>query len=297
MRTILRALWKTITAPFRAVLWVARGIVSAIRKLSQKIHAFFTEDEEDTPLGDAIEKMVEHPQGVIEHIDALRKHLLRSVAVLLITTTASLIFVRPILDFLASPLEGGIQSLTAIDVTENISAGMRVALLAGFVVALPYILFELFLFIAPGLHRKFRIRLLLALPIALLLFVGGSAFAYMMLPFVLPIMMNVWEMQTNPRPSNYFSIVTNIMFWIGLFFELPLVAFVLADFGILKAKMLISQWKLALVAIAILAAAITPTTDVLSMAIVMIPMFLLYLISILLVFLAERNRSKKVSEP
>jgi len=109
MRTILRTFWKIITAPFRAVLWVVRGVASAIRKFSQKIHAFFTEDEEDTPLGDAIEKMVEHPQGVIEHIDALRKHLLRSVIALLLTATASLIFVRPILDFLTSHLEGGVQ--------------------------------------------------------------------------------------------------------------------------------------------------------------------------------------------
>jgi len=136
------------------------------------------------------------------------------------------------------------------------------------------------------------------MPIALLLFVGGIAFAYfVMLPVALPFMFNFMGMQTNPRPSNYFSFITNIMFWIGLFFELPLVAFLLADFGILKAEMLISQWRLAFVSIAVLAAVITPTTDIVNMAIVMIPMFLLYLISILLVFLAERNRGKKVFEP
>lgn len=297
MRTILHKIWKIITSPFRACVWVICGFAEGIRTFNHNVYAFFTEDEEDTPLGDTIEKAIEHPDEILVHIDALRKHLLRSTAAILITTSVALIFVRPILAFLAAPLEGGLYSLTAIDITENISAVMRVGLLAGFAIALPYTLLELFVFFAQALSIKSRIRLLLALPVALLLFLGGMAFTYyVMLPVTIPFLINFMGLQTNPRPSSYFSFVTNLLFWIGLFFELPIVAYLLADFGILRAKDLIAQSRIALVIIAILAAAITPTTDIMSMVIVMVPMSLLYIFSILLVMLAERNRRKRASE-
>jgi sec-independent protein translocase protein TatC len=79
------------------------------------------------------------------------------------------------------------------------------------------------------------------------------------------------------------------MFWIGLFFEFPIVIFVLAAIGLIKAKTLLNQWRLAIVIISIIAAMITPTVDPLSMSLVMGPMIILYALSTGLAFIAQRR--------
>ena len=228
--------------------------------------------------------------GVMEHLDDLRKHLLRAVAFLFVMITISLIFARRIIDILAQPI-GGIEELTAIDVTEPISVFMRVALLMGFALALPYITFELWLFVAPGLKKGSRLFSLGAIPVALLFFLSGVAFAYfVMLPVAIPYLVNFMGMPTDLRPSNYVRFVTSILFWIGIAFQFPLVIYVLARIGLVSAKFLIEQWRLAIVIIAIIAAMITPTIDPINMAIVMAPLIVLYFVSIGLAFLAQRGR-------
>ncbi len=86
------------------------------------------------------------------------------------------------------------------------------------------------------------------------------------------------------------------MFWIGLSFEFPLVIYLLASLGLIKPQQLASQWKIAIVIIAVVAAIITPTVDPFNMAIVMLPMIVLYFISIGLAYFAQRNRLAKQKE-
>jgi sec-independent protein translocase protein TatC len=86
------------------------------------------------------------------------------------------------------------------------------------------------------------------------------------------------------------------MFWIGVTFEFPLVIYLLANLGLIKAKTLATQWKLAIVIIAVLAAVITPTVDPVNMGLVMAPMIILYFISIGLAYIAQRGRISKQKE-
>ena len=189
------------------------------------------------------------------------------------------------------------EELIAIDPTEPIGVFMRVALLCGFTLAFPYIALELWLFAAPGLSRNARIFGLIAIPIAVLFFLGGMAFAYfVMLPQGLPFLLNFMGMTTVPRPSSYLKFVTNVMFWLGVSFEFPLVIYVLAMLGFVNAGMLIKQWRLAIVVIAIASAMITPTIDPVNMALVMGPLIVLYFLSILLAALAGRSRQRRLSD-
>jgi sec-independent protein translocase protein TatC len=205
--------------------------------------------------------------------------------------------VHGILSFLAAPMAGGIKELVAIDVTENIGTVMRVTLLSGFTIALPYLIFEIWLFIAPALKISSRIKGLIAIPAAIILFVGGMAFAFfVMLPTALPFLFNFMGLTTQPRPSSYYNFVTTIMFWIGVTFEFPLAIYLLANLGLIKAKTLASQWRLAIVIIAVLAAAITPTVDPVNMGLVMAPMIVLYFVSIGLAYIAQRNRTTTQKE-
>jgi sec-independent protein translocase protein TatC len=289
MRKAFHVIWLVISAPFRFVGRLMRGVLNRFRRTSQSIHRFFTEEEEDTPTAEALGKAFENPAALLEHLDVLRKHLLRSLIVVGITTILSFIFVSHILDFLAKPLEGGVKSLQAIDVTENIGTVMRVSLLSGFAVALPYVVLEIWLFIAPGLKLRSRSRGLLVIPAATLLFILGMAFAfYVMLPVALPFLFNFMGLSTVPRPSSYYNFVTGVLFWIGLSFEFPLVIYILAELGLVKARVLAEQWRIAIVLIAIIAAAVTPTVDPVNMALVMGPMIVLYMFSILLAYIAQR---------
>ncbi len=279
IRTILTKLWHLITFPFRLI---AKPFIA--------IRDFIIREPEDAPVADVVARTFTDPSVLLEHIEALRGHVLRSMAALFLTVLASTAFAGRVLDWLAQPV-GGIQALQAIEVTESIGAFMRVSLLSGFALALPYIGAEIFAFLNPGLKRRERMLLIIAIPISTLLFLLGMAFAYgIMLPITLPFLLNFLGIVTVPRPSNYIRFVTGVMFWIGIAFQFPLVIYILARLGIVQAKSLIRGWRFAILGIAILAAVITPTIDPVNMALVMVPMIVLYFISIVLAALAQRRR-------
>jgi len=291
MKKLFKTTWHFITFPFRVFGWILSRVSWWIRNTFQEIRTFFDEETEDAPVAEALNKVIEDPSGVLFHLNALRRHLTRSVVFLVITTAFSFLFFQQILDFLARPLPGGAESLVAIEVTEPIGTVMRVSLLAGFAIAFPYIALELWMFVAPGLSRRSRLFGLAAIPVALLFFLGGMAFAYfVMLPTALPFMLNFMGIQTIPRPSSYVKFATSLLFWIGIAFEFPLVIYILAKVGLVKANQLSEQWRLAIVIIALISALITPTVDPVNMGLVMLPLVGLYFLSILLARLAQRSQ-------
>jgi sec-independent protein translocase protein TatC len=289
MRKFFSAIWRLITAPFR---WLA----SLLNRLFRPIKKYFSEDIENNPVTDSVARVIESPGEISIHVIALRGHLLRSALYIVAAAAFSFVFNHQILSFLAAPLEGGIDALIAIEVTEPVSTVMRVTLLSGFTIAFPLIAIEAWLFIAPALSGRNRIWGFVAIPVASLLFVLGMAFAYfVMLPAALPFLLNFMGISTIPRPSSYVRFVTGIMFWIGIAFEFPLVIYILARLGWVNHRMLISQWRLAIVAIAVIAAMVTPTVDPVNMALVMGPMIVLYFLSILLARFAAQGREKAAS--
>lgn len=298
MRKVLYSIWHFITTPVQFITRIIQRLLTSFKQGSQSISSYFKEEEiDDSPIAESISATIENPSALLPHINALRKHLLRAVVVIVFTTAISFLFVHSILSYLATPIVGGIDELIAIDVTENVGTVMRVTLLSGFTIAFPYVIFEIWLFIAPALRVRSRIKGLIAIPAALFLFVGGMAFAfYVMLPTALPFLFNFMGLTTQPRPSSYYNFVTLIMFWIGITFEFPLVIYLLANLGLIKAKTLLLQWRLAIVVIAVLAAAITPTVDPVNMGLVMAPMIILYFISIGMAAIAERGRVPKQKE-
>lgn len=285
MRNLLRGIRYILLLPFR---W--------LRTIFREVKDFLSEEPEDTPLGDSLEKAINNPESLFDHLGALRKHLLRAVLVLGVATIVAFAFASQIIDLLAHPV-GGISALVAIDPTEPIGTFMRVAILTGFAFALPYIILELWLFIAPGLSRDSRIFGLYAIPVAVIFFIGGMAFAYfILLPTAIPFLVNFGGITSQIRPSSYIRFVTAIMFWIGIAFQFPLIIYVLARVGLVRSRVLLEQWRIAIVLIAVLSAAITPTIDPVNMALVMGPMIVLYFLGIFLAKVAERGRVQDISE-
>ena len=281
IRAFFRKLWHLITTPFR---WIARPFL--------KLRDFLNYEPEDTPLADVFSRTIEQPSILIDHLEALRRHLLRAIVVLIIAVLASTLFAKQALEWLAGPING-LDQLQSIEVTESIGVFMRVSLLTGFVIALPYIGFEIFAFLNPGLRRRERILLLTSIPAASLLFVLGISFTYfILLTPALDFLLHFMDINAAIRPASYIQFVTGLMFWIGMAFQFPLIVYALAGIGLVKATTLLRGWRFAILAIAVLAAAVTPTIDPINMGLVMVPMILLYFISIGLAAIAGRGRTR-----
>lgn len=127
-------------------------------------------------------------------------------------------------------------------------------------------------------------------PVMTILFLSGVAFAYfVMLPNALPFLLGFLGVKTTPRLSSYVDFVTDLMFWLGIGFELPILIFALAKFNIVSAKTLLKRWREAVIIIAIVAAVITPTVDPVNMGLLTLPLIGLYFISVFFAFLANRS--------
>ncbi len=227
-----------------------------------------------------------------EHIGELRRRVFISLIVLVLSTMVCFQFASSIADILARPV-GGLAQLRSIEVTENITVFMKIALLSGFVVALPVMLWQILGFIMPGLLRREKFWVGLSIPMASLFFLGGLAFSYfVMLPNAIPFLTGFMGITTTVRPGNYFSFILNLLFWIGVCFELPLVVFVLAKLRLVTAGVLFRQWRVALVLISVLAAVITPTPDPVNMGLLMLPLFLLYILSLFFAWIAQPKNGK-----
>lgn len=292
MRKFLSGVWRAATFPFRLVF----NILAFPFRQIYRFHKYLNAEPEEHPIAEVFANIVtqdETRQMLWAQVDALRAHLLRSVLALAVTVVASFWVAQDVMEFLAAPI-GGLEKLQAIQVTEEIGAFMRVAMSVGIAAAFPYIAFEFWWFAAPGLRPREKKMGLVGIPLATLLFLTGMAFTFfVLLPAALPFLGGFTSISEFWAAREYFGFVTGLMFWIGLFFEFPLVIYALTSIGLIKPQVLAQQWRLAVVIIAILAAAITPTVDPVNMGLVMLPMILLYFISIGLSYIAYAGRRKE----
>ncbi len=286
-----QGLWRVISFPFRLVYNILAFPFRKIRQFNQ----FLNTEPEEHPLPEVFADLItstDTRQMLWDQVEALRMHLLRAIIALVITVSISFLFTNKVIEFLAVPV-GGLDKLKAIEVTETIGVFMRVALMSGIALAIPYIALELWLFAAPGLRPRERKMGLAGIPMASILFLSGAAFTFfLMLPAALPFLDSFMNIETELRPQSYFSFVTGLMFWIGASFEFPLVIYVLSAIGVIKPQILAQQWRLAIVIIAIVAAMITPTIDPVNQGLVMAPMIILYFISIGLSYIAYAGRKR-----
>ncbi|HWS23315.1 MAG TPA: twin-arginine translocase subunit TatC [Anaerolineales bacterium] len=283
-----------ILLPFRGIRWLFRSFSRWFGKT--KIGLFFNEIPEDNSVIDSATQAIEDPSSFFEQLDIARGHLLRSIIALIIGVAISFTFTEKIISFLAEPV-GGLQNLQAIEVTESISVFMRVALLSGIALATPYIIFEIWLFIAPGLMPTTRKLSLLIIPFGFIFFIGGMYFSYaLLLPTSLPFLMDFMGVATMLRPQSYFNFITGILFWIGVAFEFPLIIFGTSYVGLTKPQTLLKNWRIAILLIAVISAMVTPTVDPVNMSLVMAPMIVLYFLSIFFSWLARIPSTQKKSE-
>jgi len=235
--------------------------------------------------------------SLIGHLAELRKCLIRSVIIVAITSIISFIFYQQIFDILISPAPQGIR-LQAIEMTEMLSSIMRVCLVSGIILAMPYLTYQLIMFISPALTHREKRYVYLILPWIAMMFATGVCFAYFVLvPRVTEFLLSFGSdiATIEPRIGNYISIVTRLLLMVGLCFEMPVVTTFLARIGIVKSKWLADKRKIAIIFAFILAAIVTPTIDPINQSLVAVPLIVLYEMSIWLAKLVQRKESADVA--
>lgn len=243
--------------------------------------------------------MVDEARPVSAHIKELRKRLVRAAIFVLIATILAFVFHEQILRFMMGPasqfeeIPGGKPVYT--DMTEMIGTIMKVSLFSGVAFALPFVIFEIVQFAAPGLTRQERRYLYILLPAVLASFATGVAFGYyVLLPPAISFLLNFGNDLAVPmiRIGSYLNLIVALLFWLGVAFETPIVMMFLARIGVVTPQWLASKRRIALVVAFIAGALITPTFDPINQTFVAVPLFVLYEAGIWLAKLGARARRR-----
>ena len=232
---------------------------------------------------------------LLQHLLELRVRILWCMAAIIVGSSISLLFAERAILFLTAPYGGLLQ---VIEPTEGFSVYLRVGLTGGLALSSPLLIYQIIAFVSPGLTKRERNVMIIIVPGSLLLFVTGASFAwFVMTPaaidFLSQFMNELFVINWTSR--SFVKFVLTITLWIGLAFEMPLVLMILAWLGVVTPHKLLRGWRIAVVIIAILSAAITPTIDPFNMFLVMAPLISLYLISISLSVFPYRARKRRLS--
>ena len=232
----------------------------------------------------------------MEHLGELRRRVVICVIAVLAGSAASFVFYEEIIELLSRPaydLKGsqGIE-LVFIEITELLTTAVKVSFVAGFVLALPVVLYQVIMFVAPGLTGRERRYLFLFLPMALVAFACGVAFCYFVLiPPALRFLLGFSDVaEPLIRISNFVNLMVRLLFWMGVAFETPLIMYMLAQLGIVSARQLSRFRRVWVVLAFLLGAIITPTFDPVNQTLVAGPLLVLYELGVLLAKLADRSR-------
>lgn len=226
----------------------------------------------------------------LEHLEELRKRLIRSAIALAVGFLLCWNFAEKIFGYMELPLVQFLpkgEKLVYTRLTEPFFLYMKVAFYAGIFVASPYILLQLWLFIAPGLYSRERRYAAPFIIMATLFFIGGGFFGYR---FLLPATCGFFvetgkQFQQMLKADDFFSFASTIILASGLVFETPILIFFLARLGIVTPAFLMQKSKYAIVLAFIIAAIVTPTPDMVTQTALAVPMIALYYLGVLIAWM------------
>ncbi len=225
--------------------------------------------------------------SILEHLNELRERLFKATIALVVGVAVGTLFARHVLKFLVAPL--GDQVPLALGPVEAPLVFFKASLIIGMVLAMPFIIYQLFRFVAPGLKPREKRYIVIGTPAVAISFAAGVTFAILvLLPAAVPFLQGFLPDIVDQRYSieRYISFVTTVTISAGLVFETPLVMFFLAKIGVVTHKSFASARRGVIIGAAIVAAVITPTHDPFNMLLLMVPFLILYELGILLARLA-----------
>lgn len=220
--------------------------------------------------------------SVVEHLEELRRRLIIIIIAIAIGSTGAYFYAQELVHFITLPAG----KLYYLNPAEAFFTYLKVSFFAGFLLALPIVLYQIWAFVVPALTNQERNLGIILIPSSVLLFFAGLAFSYF---FVLPAGIKFFmgfateDLQPMFSLGQYLSFVISFLIPFGFIFELPLFVLVLAKMGVIGSSFLISKRKIAIVSAFVIGAVISPTPDVFSQSMVAVPILVLYEFSILVV--------------
>lgn len=258
--------------------------------------------DEDDPYADEPEDEGQSARmSFLDHLDELRRRLVVAVVSILVGFLIAFAFIDRIFGFVMRPLQQVLPNGGKLVYTEPAEAFllyMKIAFLVGLFIALPVILFELWMFIAPGLYsheKKFAIPFVF---FASFFFVSGAAFShYMVFPWAWGFFASFTTdyMAFMPKIDAVFSLYVRMLLAMGVVFQLPTLVFFLARLGMVTPGFMIKNTKYAILIIFIIAAVLTPSPDVITQVLMAAPMIALYGLSILIAWAFQKRKPAEES--
>ncbi len=233
--------------------------------------------------------------SLMEHLEELRKRIVHSALYLAVGFFLSWFLRDRFVNFIQAPLNHIGKTLVFTHPMDPLNLQLQVSLVGGAILASPFILFQVWLFIAPGLYQKERRFVVPFMAATVGLFLGGAAFGYFwVLPGALKILIvqfghNFTPMVTIEEYSGFFL---SIILGLGISFEMPILIFFLAMFGIVSPKFLWKNMRYAVLAVFLVAAIICPSPDPWTMCIYAVPMLALYVVGIGVAWWVHPSRRK-----
>ncbi|MGB6191529.1 MAG: twin-arginine translocase subunit TatC [Terracidiphilus sp.] len=233
--------------------------------------------------------------SLMEHLDELRRRIVHSALYLAAGFLVAWFFRDRILGFLQAPLTHIGKNLVFTHPMDALNFNLQASLLAGAIIASPFILYQVWLFIAPGLYQKEKRFVIPFMAATVGLFLAGASFGYFyVLPGAIKILVLGFgrDFTSMITIEDYTSFFLSIILGLGISFEMPILIFFLAMFGIVSPRFLWKNIRYAVLAIFLVAAIITPSPDPWTMCIYAIPMLALYLIGIAVAWWVHPSRRK-----
>jgi sec-independent protein translocase protein TatC len=233
---------------------------------------------------------------LIQHLEELRGRILRSLAALLIGFSVCFFFAKPIFRFLQQPILDYLppgKKLVFLKVTDPFALYMKVAALAGLFLVLPYILYQVWRFIAPGLYRHEKRYSVPFIVFGSFFFLAGGMFAYYVaFPYAVQFLINLGEdFEPAITGPSYLSFLLTVILGMALMFELPVFILVLSQIGVVSPRFLLRQFRWAVLIIVAVAAVITPTPDLVTLSVFALPTIALYLLGVAVAALVQGQKA------
>ena len=237
----------------------------------------------------------DQPMTLVEHLKELRDRLIRMCLAILVGMIGGFFLTPYVIDYFKRVVTHADPSARLIqtEATEYISTYLKITLYLGIAITMPILVYQIIRFLAPGLTKTERRYVYATLPFTMLFFIGGVSFASLiaipnMYHFLLGF--SAGEVENLMRIGDVLGFFSSLALWSGVFFELPIVMFLLAALNLVTYDVMRKTRKFAAVGLMIAAAVITPTPDALSMLIVWAPMYLLYELGLVLARFARWRR-------
>jgi sec-independent protein translocase protein TatC len=245
----------------------------------------------------AVQERADLPgMSLMEHLEELRTRLIKVAGLLLVGMAVAYAFHTKIIYYLQKPLLDVGQKMTMTHPTDSIDILIKSSVVAGGILASPFILYQIWLFISPGMYANEKKYVWPFMAATVSLFLCGAWFGY---HWVLPEGMRVLLLDFGKDYNHmitideYTSFFLAVILGLGIAFELPILIFFLSLFGIIDAKFLLKHFRYAVLAIFIVAAIICPTPDPIGMCLFASPMLALYFIGVGVAYFVHPNRRKK----